>query len=233
MPSRRVRASAAPVVSSEGQAQQPVARRDFLARAAAAVGAGLLAFAGRPALPGGDEARAATTGAEPYLGEIMMFAGTFPPQGWADCNGQLLPIAQNTALFSLLGTTYGGNGQTTFALPDLRGRAPIHVGQGPGLASYDLGERAGSETVTLLINEMPAHTHALRVDTSNGTTANPQNAFLARDPAGTPAYGAGSAGNLATAAVATVGASQPHENRPPYLTIRFCIALQGIFPPRN
>ena len=157
----------------------------------------------------------------------------FPPKGWADCNGQLLSIAQNQALFSLLGTTYGGNGQTTFALPDLRGRAPIHFGQGPGTSQYDLGQMGGTETVTLQVGEMPAHTHALRVDNANGTTAAANGAYLARDPAGTPAYGNGSAGALANAAVATVGASQPHNNLPPYTTIRYCIALIGIYPQQN
>ena len=233
MTSRRVRQSAAAAVPPAAAGRPPVARRDFLARTAAAVGAGLLAFAGRPALPGGDQAHAATAALEPFIGEIMMFAGWFPPKGWADCNGQLLPIAQNQALFSLLGTTYGGNGVTTFALPDLRGRAPIHFGQGPGLSDYSLGEMGGTETVTLNINEMPAHTHALRVDTANGTTATANGAYLARDPAGTPAYGNGSAGVLANAAVATVGASQPHSNLPPYTAIRYCIALVGVYPAQN
>ena len=233
MTSRRVPLSAAPAGPPAAAGQPPVARRDFLARTAAALGAGLLAFAGRPALPGGAEAQAATAALEPYLGEIMLFAGWFPPKGWADCNGQLLSIAQNQALFSLLGTTYGGNGQTTFALPDLRGRAPIHFGQGPGTSQYDLGQMGGTETVTLQIGEMPAHTHALRVDNANGTTAAANGAYLARDPAGTPAYGNGSAGALANAAVATVGASQPHNNLPPYIAVRYCIAITGIYPPQN
>ena len=220
--------------SAEHEASaEPVARRDFLARTAAAVGAGLLAFAGRPALPGGDQARAATTGAEPFIGEIMMFAGWFPPRGWADCNGQILPIAQYTALFSLLGTTFGGNGQTTFALPDLRGRVPMHLGQGPGLSSRTIGEMGGAEAVTLLETQLPAHTHVARADTGNGTLSSPVGALPARDPAGSPAYGAGSAGALSAAAIAPTGGSQPHSNVQPYTVIRYCICLEGIYPSQN
>jgi len=216
-------------------AAKPVARRDFLARTAAAVGAGLLAFAGRPALPGGDQARAATSGIEPFVGEIMMFAGNFPPKGWAFCDGQLLSIAQNTALFSLIGTYYGGNGVVTFALPDLRSRVPMHAGGsgGPGLTQRFLGEQGGTESVTLLAAQMPMHTHSLQVDTANGTTSSPNAALLARDPAGTPAYGVNTTGALAATAIASAGGNQPHENMQPFLAINYCIALEGIYPPRN
>jgi microcystin-dependent protein len=211
-----------------------VARRDFLARTAGAVGAGLLALAGRPVLSGSDQARAATAGADSFVGEIMMFAGNFAPQGWAFCDGQLLPIAQYQALFSLLGTYYGGNGQTTFALPDLRGRLPMHTGSGPGpgLSPRSLGETGGAETVTLISTQMPAHTHSLQVDSANGTTASPGGALLARDPAGTPAYGVNATAALSAQAIATAGGSQPHQNMPPFLAINYCISLQGIYPTR-
>lgn len=208
-------------------------RRDFLARAAAAVGGGLLALAGQPVLPGGSRARAATAGAEPFIGEIMLFAGTFPPVGWAFCDGQLLAIAQNTALFSLIGTTYGGNGQTTFALPDLRGRVPIHPGQGPGLPGFTLGESSGEPAHTLLTTELPAHSHALLADASNGSQSGPGNAFPARDPSGSPAYSAASNTSMAAGAISSVGSSQPHNNMQPFLALNFCICLQGIYPSRS
>jgi microcystin-dependent protein len=194
-----------------------------------------LAFAGRPALPGGDQARAATAAAEPFIGEIMLFAGNFPPRGWAFCDGQVLSIAQNTALFSILGTTYGGDGVSTYRLPDLRGRVPVHAGNssGPGLSQRFLGEMGGAEAVTLSLAQIPAHSHTLRVDTANGTTSAPNDALLARDPSGTPAYGANASGSLAAQAVATAGGSQPHQNMQPYTAINYCIALQGVFPPLN
>jgi len=232
MATRRPRiqnSTAAPDAEAQAAA---VARRDFLARTAAAVGAGLLALAGRPALPGGDQARAATDGLQPFVGEIMMFAGTFAPTGWAFCNGQLLAIAQYQALFGLIGTTYGGNGVTTFALPDLRGRVPMHSGgsSGPGLSPRPLGEAGGTETVTLIAGQMPAHSHTLQVDNANGTTAAPTGALLARDPAGTPAYGVNAVGALSAQAIASSGGNQPHENMQPYLAINYCISLQGVLP---
>jgi microcystin-dependent protein len=235
MASRRPRiqlSTAAPDAEAPAAA---VARRDFLARTAAAIGAGVLALAGRPALPGGDQARAATAAAEPYVGEIMMFAGNFAPQGWAFCDGQLLSIAQNTALFSLLGTYYGGDGQTTFALPDLRGRLPMHTGSGPGpgLSPRSLGESGGTESVTLSSTQMPAHSHPLQVDNANGTTASPVGTLLARDPSGTPAYGVNATGTLSAQAIASAGGSQPHQNMPPFLAINYCISLYGIYPPRS
>jgi microcystin-dependent protein len=172
----------------------------------------------------------------PFIGEIRMFGGNFNPRGWAFCQGQLLSIAQNTALFSILGTTYGGNGQTTFALPDLRGRAPIQQGTnppGPGLQPYTLGQQGGVETVTLISTQMPAHNHTINVATEDADQKNPTGQVLAAP--GAPAYAAPSNinANLAPQAVGVAGGSQPHENRPPYLAINFIIALEGIYPSRN
>ena len=164
--------------------------------------------------------------AEPFLSEIRLFSFNFPPKGWAFCNGQLLPINQNQALFALLGTTYGGNGQTNFALPNLRGRVPIHSGSG-----HTLGEAAGSSAVTINQQSMPTHLHMLMANTNNGTTPQPNNALLS-------AYLNGytqptDLTTLMPQTVANVGGSQPHENRQPYLVVNFCIALQGIFPSQN
>jgi microcystin-dependent protein len=169
--------------------------------------------------------------AEPYVAEIRMMSFNFPPKGWALCNGQLLPINQNQALFSLLGTTYGGNGQTNFALPDLRGRVPTHMGSG-----LTLGERAGQESHTLSIGEMPNHFHTLNGSSTQGNSANPNFSnvgnVLAPDPGN--AYGPpNNTTNLNTGSIANVGGNQPHENRQPFLTINFSIALQGIFPSQN
>ena len=166
--------------------------------------------------------------AEPFLAEIRMMSFNFPPKGWAFCNGQLLPINQNQALFSLLGTTYGGNGQTTFALPDLRGRVPLHVGSG-----FTLGQHAGEENHTLTTNEMPSHFHTLSGSTVQGNSPNPNfnnvGNVLAPDPGN--AYGPpNNLTNLKPGSIANVGGSQPHQNMQPFLTINFSIALQGIFP---
>jgi microcystin-dependent protein len=171
--------------------------------------------------------------ADPFVAEIRIFPFNFAPKGWAFCNGQILPISQNTALFSLLGTTYGGDGKSTFALPDLEGRAPMHPGQGPGLSLHDLGETGGSESVTLLSSEIPAHTHGL---VGSGVAANrtsPAGNAIARASAGTP-YGPAAAptAQLGPQALAPAGSDQPHNNMQPYLTLNFCIALQGVFPPR-
>ena len=164
---------------------------------------------------------------EPFLSEIKIVSFDFPPKGWAFCNGQFLPINQNQALFALLGTTYGGNGQTTFALPNLRGRVPIHMGNG-----HTLGEAAGSTSVTVNIQQHPTHMHGLQASSnSTGTSADPSNAFLAPVNLG---YAAPA--NLTTlepTSVTNVGGSQPHNNMMPYLTLNFIIALQGIFPSRN
>ena len=165
--------------------------------------------------------------AEPFLGSIILFAGNFAPRGWAFCNGQILSIAQNTALFSLLGTTYGGNGQTTFALPDLRGRAPIHSGQGPGLQSYALGQVGGEESVTLGITQIPAHQHQQPASNGEQDTDRPGNAVPARGGV----YAASSDGaTLDPTSIA--GGSQPHDNRAPYLTLNYISALEGIYPSR-
>jgi microcystin-dependent protein len=168
---------------------------------------------------------------DPYIGEIRLFAGNFAPRGWALCNGQLLPIAQNVALFSILGTTYGGDGIQTFALPDLRGRAPVHMGRGPGLAPVTLGQARGSETVTLVEGEMPGHTHQVLV-AGAATDTDPVGAALATSAEAT--YGAaGSGARLDLATVLPAGGGQPHENMQPYLAVNFIIALEGIFPARN
>lgn len=172
--------------------------------------------------------------ADPFVAEIRIVPFNFAPKGWAFCNGQILPLSQNTALFSLLGTTYGGDGRSNFALPDLQGRAPMQPGQGPGLSLRDLGESGGSETVTLLESEIPAHTHALRASTFPAQSADPTGAVLARTVGGA-VYNpdTGNQVPMAPEAVATVGGSLPHNNLQPYLTLNFAIALQGVFPPRS
>jgi microcystin-dependent protein len=174
--------------------------------------------------------------ADPFVAEIRIFPFNFAPKGWAWCDGQLLPLSQNTALFSLLGTTYGGDGKSNFALPDLQGRAPMHPGQGPGLSLHDLGETGGSETVTLLESEIPAHSHALQ---ANGAPADLQLAgsdrTLARSTGGN-AYRTAPGGNLvglSPTALPPAGGDQPHNNMQPYITFFFNIALQGVFPPRS
>lgn len=163
-----------------------------------------------------------------------MFGFDFPPRGWATCSGQILPIAQNQALFSLLGTTYGGNGVTVFALPDLRGRAPIHTGQGPGLSNRTQGERAGEETHTLISSEMPSHPHLMNVANAP-TTGNPAAAALLAAPATSQLFRSGAAPDvtLSAAAVGSAGGNQPHANLQPFVVINFSIALQGVFPSRN
>ena len=172
---------------------------------------------------------------DPFVAEIRMFAGNFAPRGWALCNGQILPISQNTALFSLLGTTYGGNGQSTFALPDLQGRAPMHAGSGPGLSPHFLGEEAGVDSVTLLTSEMPSHSHLLLGTNARAGVGSPDGNTLNRS-VGENAYQTTSTSSLvamAPAMVAPVGGNLPHNNRQPYLTVTFIIALQGIYPPRS
>lgn len=167
---------------------------------------------------------------DPFVAEVRIVPFNFAPQGWAFCNGQLLPISQNTALFSLLGTTYGGNGLNNFALPDLQGRAPLHPGQGPGLSDRFLGETGGSETVTLLELEIPAHNHAIQAVNDSGLQSSPQNALLARGDVYTNSPG--TLGNMRMDMVTPSGNSFPHNNMQPYLTVNFIIALQGIYPPR-
>jgi len=169
----------------------------------------------------------------PFIGEIRMVGFTFAPRGWALCNGQIMSIAQNTALFSLLGTTYGGNGQTTFALPDLRGRVPIHFGQGPGLSSYVQGEVAGTENVTLLQAQIPAHTHTVACSSDDPTTADPNNAFPSTPTTKIYASSATAGRAMNPGILSIIGGNQPHSNLQPFLVINFCIALEGIFPSRN
>jgi len=169
---------------------------------------------------------------EPFIAEIRIFAGNFAPRGWASCDGQLLSISQNTALFSLVGTTYGGDGRTNFALPNLQGRAPMHPGRGPGLATRRLGERIGAAEVTLTEAQLPPHTHTIdgvQASASPADTNDPTNAYFARTTGtiyGTP--GGSSTSNL----VGGVGSSNPHNNMQPYLGINFIIALQGLYPSR-
>lgn len=170
---------------------------------------------------------------DPFVAEIRMFPGNFAPTGWAFCNGQLLPISQNTALFSLLGTTYGGNGKTTFALPDLQGRAPMHPGQGLGLSLHDLGESAGDETVTLTEAEMPSHNHTASCSSANANSQTPTGNVWAKEVGVALEYAATSNAQMAATAIGPVGASQPHNNTQPFLTVNFIIALQGVFPPRS
>lgn len=173
--------------------------------------------------------------ADPFVAEIRIFPFNFPPKGWAFCNGQLLPLSQNTALFSLLGTTYGGDGKSNFALPDLQGAGPMHSGQGPGLSLHDLGEMGGSDTVTLLRSEMPAHSHGLQASNQPGEDPAPGGEALGRS-VGASLYQTevvNNLGQLSSQALAPAGGSQPHNNLMPYLTFNFCIALQGVFPPRT
>lgn len=171
--------------------------------------------------------------ADPFVAEIRIFPFNFAPRGWAFCDGQLLPLSQNTALFSLLGTTYGGNGMSNFALPDLQGRAPMHPGHGPGLSLRDLGESGGSRTVTLLESEIPSHAHSVRASLADGISRQPEGELPATG-IGIGQYAAPSnLAMLAPESLAPVGGDQPHNNMQPYLTLSFCIALQGIFPPRG
>lgn len=173
---------------------------------------------------------------DPFVAEIRIFPFHVVPTGWAKCDGQLLPLSQNTALYSILGTTYGGNGTSTFALPDLRERVPLHAGTGPGLRQRTLGEHGGTATVTLLQTQLPTHTHQAYADNTPGASASPTGRTWA-----IPRYGRALERNYSTgtgdtmmhpSAIAPEGSTSPHNNLPPYLTVNFCIALQGIFPPR-
>lgn len=172
--------------------------------------------------------------AEPFIGSIVLFCGNFAPKGWATCDGQLLSIAQNSALFSILGTTFGGDGRTTFALPDLRGRVPLHPGSGPGLSVYQLGQHLGVESVTLALPQMPAHNHTATPSCSDGTPTSPSpvGAVMA-NPDPTQLYASSGTDAMAPITSTTAGGNQPHENRQPLLAINFIIALEGIFPSRN
>ena len=173
---------------------------------------------------------------EPFIAEIRIFAGNFAPRSWAFCNGQLLPIAQNTALFSLIGTTYGGDGRSTTALPDLQGRAPMHPGRGPGLTARRLGEKVGTETVTLSEAQIPSHTHTARADKSGAAVGPPSNTTaFARAGGGLDSYRTDTTVNvdLASSALSTTGGGQAHTNLQPFLTLNFIIALVGTYPSRS
>ena len=166
---------------------------------------------------------------QPYIGEIRIFAGNFAPYGWAFCAGQLMAIDQNTALFALIGTTYGGDGQSTFALPDLQGRFPMHQGQG-----FVLGQKAGTETVTLTTAQIPQHDHPAVCSSGGGNSGSPVGNFWSTDPLGnTAAYTAASDSQMAAGAIGPTGGSQPHDNMQPFLTVSFIISLFGIFPSQN
>jgi microcystin-dependent protein len=174
--------------------------------------------------------------ANPFVAEIRIFPFNFAPKGWAFCDGQILPLSQNTALFSLLGTTYGGDGKSNFALPNLGGCAPMHPGQGPGLSLHDLGETAGSDTVSLLESEIPAHSHGVVVRSGLPPSALPSptsaTAF-GRSNGGSAYVAAANLGSMDPNTIAPAGGDQPHNNLMPYLTLNFCIALQGVYPPRT
>jgi microcystin-dependent protein len=171
--------------------------------------------------------------ADPFVAEIRIFPFNFAPKGWAFCDGQLLPISQNTALFSLLGTTYGGDGVSNFALPNMQGNAPMHPGQGPGLSLHDLGETSGSDTVTLLQSEMPAHSHPLTASQADGIERFPVGQKFATGIGISMFQVPGALVQLDFNAVTPAGGTLPHNNLMPYLTLNFCIALQGVFPPRT
>jgi microcystin-dependent protein len=172
------------------------------------------------------------TGGQPYVGEIAIFAGNFPPAGWMFCYGQLLPISENDVLFQLIGTTYGGDGQETFGLPDLRGRVPMHMGQGAGLTNRTISERAGAEAVTLTTQQIPQHNHVPLASSAPGTTASPAGALPADNGAGSAQY-TQDTDSLVKQPVQTLypmGSSQPHSNMQPYLTVNYIISLFGVYP---
>jgi microcystin-dependent protein len=175
---------------------------------------------------------------EPFVGEIRMFAGNFAPRGWAFCDGQLLAVSQNDALFSLFGTIYGGDGSTTFALPDLRGRVPVHAGQGPGLSDRRIGAKAGAEQVTLTQNQIPSHAHGLFASTQSASSTSPAGQLPAALAGDTDTYGQAGGGTItfnadfSPNAVAATGGNQPHTNLMPFLCVNFIVALFGIYPSR-
>ncbi len=173
---------------------------------------------------------------EPFLAEVRIVGFNFAPRGWAFCDGQILPISQNQSLYSLLGTTYGGDGRTSFALPDLRGRTPIHVGSSNG-TQHTLGQKSGEETHTLAANEMPQHNHGMNAVTETANVPSPAGAYYAGSPGGTPIYTAQNPTNLnqslGSGSIPNVGGGQAHNNMQPYIALNFCIALQGLFPSRN
>ena len=170
---------------------------------------------------------------EPFIGEIRPFGFNFAPRGWAQCNGQLLSIAQNSALFAILGTTYGGDGKTTFALPNLQNLVPMGSGQGPGLTGRILGQTGGAETVTLTIQQIPPHTHPANCNAGNGNQLAPAGNFWAQDAGGSQEYGDTGPSQMAAGTVGNAGGDQAHANLQPYQVVNYCIALQGIFPSRG
>ena len=170
---------------------------------------------------------------EPFVGEIRMFAGNFAPRGWAFCDGQLLAVSQNDALFSLFGTIYGGDGRTTFGLPDMRGRLPIHAGQGPGLSERRLGAKGGAEKVTLTVNQMPSHTHPFNASADLASDSNPQGNVPGQSPSIDLYIEDGQTQNLASSAITNTGGSRSHTNLMPFLCINFIVALVGIYPSRH
>lgn len=173
--------------------------------------------------------------ADPFVAEIRIFPFNFAPKGWAFCDGQILPLSQNTALFSLLGTTYGGDGKSNFALPDMQGNAAMHPGQGPGLSLHDLGETGGSETVSLLQTEIPSHSHGFMASSQPGEDPAPSPSEALARSVGANLYQTNTQNlvQLAPQALSPAGGDQPHNNMMPFLTLNFCIALQGVFPPRS
>jgi microcystin-dependent protein len=209
-------------------APETPARRRFLGRLLTLAAGLALPWRARPLVAAPQE----STAAEGYLGEIMLLAFNFPPKNWALCNGQLLSIAQNPALFSLLGTTYGGNGQTTFGLPDLRARVAMHQGQGAGLSPRSMGERSGETSHTLTPSELPSHTHVARGSSAAGSVAMPGNTVVpARNAAQIPQWGTTVDSALSPpAAMTNVGGNQPHGNEQPYLVINYVICIAGVFP---
>ena len=174
--------------------------------------------------------------ASPFVAEIRIFPFNFAPKGWAFCDGQILPLSQNTALFSLLGTTYGGDGKSNFALPNMQGNSPMHPGQGPGLSLHDLGETGGSDTVSLLESEIPSHSHSANADSGAGSANDPTGNVWASAQVlrqGQNLYATTGGTSMSGNALAPAGGDQPHNNLQPYLTLNFCIALQGVYPPRT
>jgi microcystin-dependent protein len=167
---------------------------------------------------------------DPYIGEIRMFGGTFAPAGWAFCDGQLMPISENDALFTLIGTTYGGDGQETFGLPNLQSRVPMHMGTGPDGTTYQIGEMAGTEQETLTVQQIPNHTHPMLVSTDQATSPNPSGNVLAAPLTATPFFASTPGVTLSPSSVVPIGGSQPHENMQPFLCVSFIISLFGIFP---
>jgi microcystin-dependent protein len=169
-----------------------------------------------------------------FVAEIRIFPFNFAPKGWAFCDGQIMPLSQNTALFSLLGTTYGGDGHSNFALPNMQGSSPMHPGQGPGLSLHDLGETGGSDTVSLLESEIPSHSHGVMAYTAAGDRSTPAGNSITRVVGATPFVpGSPATANMNDQAITPAGGDQPHNNMQPYQTLTFCIALQGIYPPRT